>query len=148
MAISNKSAGVILFVLAGIVNAALFFGFRWLYSQVPDDGLEPTYTNVATIGSVAAGLSMVGFSMIIGNSKAMSKARKEYGRLAGVFFVAAHTLILIASLCIGIASGFDPSGFSRLLGAAFTTAIAFGFSIVVLFLNTLFGWELAQDTAP
>jgi len=145
MAISNKRAGVILLCSVIAVNALLFFGFSWLYAQVPDGGLQSTYTNVATIGSVAAGLSMVGFGMIIGNGKAMMQARGAYGRFAGIFFVLAHGLILMASLCIGIASGFSPSDFARFLGAVFTAIIALGFSMVTLFLNTLFGWELAQS---
>lgn len=145
MAISNKQAGALLAIIMLAFSSILFFAFTWLYFRIPEDGLSTTFTNVATIGSVAAGLSLVGFSMIIGNSKAMTKARKSYGRFAGLFFVLAHALVLFASLCIGIASGFDASGFARSLGAAFTAVIIFGFSMVTMFLNTLFGWELANE---
>lgn len=145
MSSKNRKAGLILASITIALNAVFFLGFRWLFQMVPDTGLSDVYTNIATIGSVAAGLSLVGFGMIISNSTAMTKARSEYGRSVGAFFVLSHASILLASLAIGILSGFTAGELSRCLGALFTTLISFGFSVVILFLNALYGWEIAED---
>lgn len=129
--------------LAGISTvlvAGIAWGMIFLFGYLPDEGLEKVGTNVATIGGIASGLSLAGFTTLLTNSKAMDKLSTQYGDSVRWILLGGYSFMVVSSLASGIAVGFADGFLPRLIIAVATGVISVGLIVTSLLINSMFGW--------
>lgn len=129
----------------GIGFAAVIAFPCWvLLTHLPANGTESirmVLTSVATVGGVASGLSLAGYSVALSGTRGMQALREQYGSAVKLVLLGGYVLMVLSSMACAVASGFTYSETTRAVAAASTGIITSGLVITALLINSMFGWN-------
>lgn len=136
---------VVFLLVASLIALAVWFFLGLLPKDLDSNPLGTVLTNVATVGGVASGLSLAGYSTALAGTRGMAQLRKRYGSSVKFILLGGYVCMVISCMACAVASGFDYSEAIRLLAAGATGIITSGLVITAMLINSMFGWDRTAE---
>lgn len=138
--VETKSLRIFL-CCAVAVALGLSYGCGFLFRELEAEDVRAGLTNIATLGGVAAGLSLAGTAVLSLTGEGVTMLVQKFGSwIRGILF-GGYAVMILAAFAAGVGAMFPKWGGAPWLISSTTAFILVGLIITAAFINTAFHWH-------